>query len=70
MAMKKKIAILLWLLGILTACVRETGIPVGENSFAEEAYRPEIALSAVDSITCYGATVRVNLKSAGGRKVV
>ena len=43
MAMKKKIAILLWLLGILTACVRETGIPVGENSFAEEAYRPEIA---------------------------
>ena len=52
MVMKKKITILLWFLGILTACVRETGIPVGENSFAEEAYRPEIALSAIDSITC------------------
>ena len=70
MVMKKKITILLWLLGVLMACVRETGIPVGENSFAKEAYRPEITLSAIDSITCYGATVRVNLKSAGGRKVV
>ena len=50
MVMKKKITILLWLLGVLMACVRETGIPVGENSFAKEAYRPEITLSAIDSI--------------------
>lgn len=48
----KKITILLWFLGILTACVRRPESLL-ENSFAEEAYRPEIALSAIDSITCY-----------------